>query len=198
MLSTLTSPFASKERKQGAGLQLATEVLNDLEHYSRLPVPKMPSPLCDMTEQDIIDKVMKTAGNPRASQNDKDQVQLFALWRAALFAVESKNAGRVEVLYYAARVFESVIPEYPAHAADLDALDIFMRTDWGSSIRPVLSWADARKRGPQLACDLIACPSYLRTMSDTAQVPKARRRGGEPTKLQGAWMQQGFTQEVDQ
>jgi hypothetical protein len=191
--AVLMNPLAPKARKQGAGLQLAIEVLNDLEHYMRVPSPKLPPQLADMTEREIVDKLTSMKGKVRkdgssnASQADKDLVMLFAVWREAVFTVESKNAGRVEVLYFAARVFESVSAEYPAHVADLDVLDTFMRTEWSLSARPALGWFDAARAGARAACDLRACPSYFRTPSDMAEIPRGRGRGGEPTRVQASF-----------
>ena len=183
------NPYAPKERKQGVELLLAIEVMDDLENYGKRASPKLPAELSEFTEQELIDKVRKTAKATRPGQADKDLVQLFALWRAAVFLVESVNAGRVEVLYSAARSFDAASKEYPAHAKDLHTLSIFFETEWSVSLFPILSMPEARRRAPVLACDLVTLPSYLRTMSDTDAVPKERKRGGTPTRIQGSWMQ---------
>jgi hypothetical protein len=189
MLDIMMNPYAPKERKQGVELLLACEVLEDLENYGRRPSPKMPAELGEFTEQELIDKVRKTAKATRPGQADKDLVQLFALWRAGVFLVESVNAGRVEVLYSAARAFDAASKEYPAHAKDLLTLGIFFETEWSEPLLPILSMPDARRRAPALACDLVTLPSYLRTMADTDAIPKERKRGGAPTRIQGSWMQ---------
>ncbi len=189
MLSIMMNPYAPKDQRQGVELLLASEVLEDLENYGRRAAPKMPAELDEFTAQELIDKVQKVAMATRPGQADKDLVQLFALWRAAVFLVESVNAGRVEVLYAAARAFSAASKEYPAHAKDLHTLGIFFETEWSQPLLPILSMPDARRRAPMLAQDLVTLPSYFRTMSETDVVPKERKRGGAPTRIQGSWMQ---------
>lgn len=186
MIDVLMNPYAGKDAKLAANLTLATDIVQNLDSYTRLPAPPKPIEIEGFHDGTLAEKVRFISASTRRSENDREILRAFCDWRYAILLLESRNCGRVEVLLHTAARLEKMGREYAEPPQLLRALSTFLDAEWNVKIPPVPVGLEAARVAYWAAGEPVLLPNTLRLLDQVAlpsQSEAPRRRGGEPSRM---------------
>lgn len=149
-------------------------VRNHLDHYRRPELPLRPDDLPE-SDHELHGMLCKARGS-RTNIVQREVVDSFAAWKAALMEAEKKAEQRLESLLAAAAVYERVDPRL------LEELAKFIYEEYRVSVPPLLD-RNARQRQVRRACRFsYAMSSWLLNGSNPP-------RGGYQPKAEPHWQE---------
>ena len=98
--------FAGFDTSPEARIKSATYVLTHLSEYVPKAAPERPEAL-DLSDTELAEAARKLDRTGKASNAEKEALQLYGSWRAAVFKIEAESAGNLIMLLSLLNLLES-------------------------------------------------------------------------------------------
>lgn len=154
------------EEKRTTEFIVAHEVWRNLDAYRRLEPPARPDDWpADL--QRVVERIRFSSTLAHPKQEDKDLCASFGVWRSAVLTVESRNAGRVEMLLEAIRIHERMVRETGDEAETVRSIRAFVEMEYNCKLpRELPSFWMARTLCASIVQENELLPSWLRRLED--------------------------------
>lgn len=156
---------------------VAHETWQNLDMYRRAEPPAKPEDWpADL--QRVVERIRFASALTQPKKDDKELIASFGVWRAAVLSVESRNAGRLEMLLESIRVHERVMRETGDEVETVRALRAFVETEYNCKLPKELPsfWA-SRAWCAWTVQERELLPSWLRNLADKPRSERGLSKG---------------------
>lgn len=154
---------------------VAHETWRNLDAYRRLEPPARPEDWpADL--QRLVERIRFSSALAHPKKEDQELAASFGTWRCAVLTVESRNAGRVEMLLEAIRILEEIVRETGDEAETVRSLRAFVELEYNCKLPDELpSFWESRSLCARIVQENELLPSWFRRLEDKPRGSKAPR-----------------------